>query len=326
MKNVRLRRAAFLAVTFCSFFIGGQEIASAQNKPYKSGEIFSAQTYLYGKAEFRMLVATGSGVISNFYTFKHGSEQASTFWEEVDIEVFGKNGANSWQSNIITGQGNTNLTHSEGVHQENGLGQEYHTYTVQWKPNSITWMVDGVIVRTTTGGQANLIDDPTSLRFNLWNPDAPGWVGPFDESILPVHMYVNWIKFYPWDGSSFSSTATFEDNFDFFNTSKWHKANWTFNLNQADFIPQNVTAKDGFLVISLTKDGETGYQGTPPEDVASYVLGDCNQDGAVGFLDIAPFIDVLNGTEPYLVQADCNQDGAVSFLDIFAFIEILTAT
>lgn len=322
MKNVYLLRATCLAMAVCSFLLGGPQCASAQNKAYKSGEIFTAQNYHYGKIEFRMLVATGSGVISNFFTFKNGSEQATTFWEEVDIEVFGKNGAHSWQSNIITGQGNSNLTHSEAVHQETGLGQEYHTYTVDWKPNSITWAVDGVTVRSTTGGQANDIDDPTSLRFNLWNPDIPSWVGPFDESILPVHMYVNWIKFYPWDGSSFSSTPTFEDNFDFFDTSKWQKANWTFPLNQADFIPQNVNAEDGYLVISLTKALETGYQGTPPVDLPTYPLGDCTQDGVVNFSDIPTFIEVLMaGT--FLKEADCNQDAEVTFSDIPPFIEIL---
>lgn len=306
------------------FFLGGSKFASAQNKAYKSGEIFSSQNFHYGKIEFRMLVATGSGVISNFFTFKHGSEQASTYWEEVDIEVFGKNGANSWQSNIFTGQGNTNLNRSEQVHQENGLGQEYHTYTVQWKPNSITWMVDGETVRTTIGGQANDIDDPTSLRFNLWNPDIPSWVGPFNENILPVHMYVNWIKFYPWDGSSFSSTPTFEDNFDFFDTARWHKANWTFPLNQADFIPENVNAENGYLVISLTKAAEIGYQGTPPEDRPFVLLGDCNQDGVVGFLDISPFIEALTAGDTSILEADCNQDGAVDFLDISTFIGFLT--
>lgn len=311
-------------MTVCWLFIGSSEFASAQNKPYKSGEIFSAQTYHYGKIEFRMLVATGSGVISNFFTFKHGSEQASTFWEEVDIEVFGKNGANSWQSNIITGQGNTNLIHSEGVHQKNGLGQEYHTYTVEWKPNSITWMVDGVTARTTTGGQVNDIDELTSLRFNLWNPNYPSWVGPFDENILPVHMYVNWIKFYPWDGSSFSSTPTLEDNFDIFDTSKWHKANWTFNGNQSDFIPQNVNAKDGYLVISLTKAGETGYQGTPPEDGPSYLLGDCNLDGSVNFSDIPSFITLLM-SGGFQNEADIDQNGTINFSDIPFFIALLQA-
>ena len=57
----------------------------------------------------------------------------------------------------------------------------------------------------------------------------------------------------------------------------------------------------------------------------SIMLGDCNQDGVVSFLDIAPFIDYLSSSM-LLAEADCNQDGIVSFLDIAPFIAILTAT
>ena len=56
---------------------------------------------------------------------------------------------------------------------------------------------------------------------------------------------------------------------------------------------------------------------------APFILGDCNQNGEVNFLDIAPFIEVLT-TGAYLAQADCNQNGDVAFTDIASFITILT--
>ena len=56
----------------------------------------------------------------------------------------------------------------------------------------------------------------------------------------------------------------------------------------------------------------------------SQILGDCNQDGAVNFLDISPFVSLLL-TGDFLGQADTNEDGAVTFLDISSFIELLTS-
>ena len=56
---------------------------------------------------------------------------------------------------------------------------------------------------------------------------------------------------------------------------------------------------------------------------SSLVLGDCNLDGSVNFLDISPFITLLT-TASYLEEADINQDGAVNFLDIGLFISILS--
>ena len=53
-----------------------------------------------------------------------------------------------------------------------------------------------------------------------------------------------------------------------------------------------------------------------------FLLGDCNQDGVVNFLDITPFIQIL-ATSSLLEEADCNQDGVVNFLDITPFIGIL---
>ena len=53
-----------------------------------------------------------------------------------------------------------------------------------------------------------------------------------------------------------------------------------------------------------------------------FILGDCNQDGVVNFLDINPFIGIL-ASFTFLEQADCNQDGVVTFLDIAPFIAIL---
>jgi len=54
-------------------------------------------------------------------------------------------------------------------------------------------------------------------------------------------------------------------------------------------------------------------------------LGDVNMDGAVGFLDVNPFIVVL-ASNTYLLQADCNQDGVVNFFDIAPFIAILAGS
>ena len=56
----------------------------------------------------------------------------------------------------------------------------------------------------------------------------------------------------------------------------------------------------------------------------SQILGDCNQDGAVNFLDISPFIAILSAGD-FLGQADINQDGVVDFLDIAPFIALLTS-
>ncbi len=57
---------------------------------------------------------------------------------------------------------------------------------------------------------------------------------------------------------------------------------------------------------------------------SNLLLGDCNQDGVVNFLDIAQFISSLT-TGTVLAESDINQDGLVNFLDIAPFILILSS-
>jgi len=59
--------------------------------------------------------------------------------------------------------------------------------------------------------------------------------------------------------------------------------------------------------------------------IADALLGDCNLDGVVNFLDISPFIELLF-SGAYLEEADINQDGDVNFLDISPFIDVLFTT
>ena len=247
--------------------IGFTATSTATAKPYKAAEIYSKQTYKYGRYEMRMRVAKGSGVLSTFFTYKNGSEQPGTFWEEIDIEIFGKNNATQWQSNVIIGT-NRPTTKTEGVHTTPfSMGDGYHTYVLEWTPNYIAWYVDGTQTRRITGGQfVTGLTSPQDLRFNLWAANIAEWVGPWNANILPVYQFVNYIEYKPYVAASNSFGNGWRDDFNSFDTNRWSKANWTFGENLADFDPNNVVVKNGTLVLALTREGQTGYSGTPPVD------------------------------------------------------------
>ncbi|WP_323813576.1 family 16 glycosylhydrolase [Cellvibrio sp. NN19] len=272
----------------------------AMAKPYKAAEIVSSQTYKYGRYEMRMQVAKGSGVLSTFFTYKNGSEQAGTFWEEIDIEIFGKNNATQWQSNVIIGT-NPNLSRTEGVHtMPYSLGDGYHTYVLEWTPNYIAWFVDGAEVRRITGGQfVTSLTNPQDLRFNLWAANIAEWVGPWSDAILPVYQFVNYIEYKPWVAATNSFGTGWRDDFNSFDTARWSKANWTFGDNLADFDPNNVTVKNGTLVLALTKEGQNGYSGTPPVDSGSTPAPSVFIE-AETFNEVGGGVTVANGVVGYI--------------------------
>jgi len=65
--------------------------------------------------------------------------------------------------------------------------------------------------------------------------------------------------------------------------------------------------------------------GIPDFAVPPVLLGDVNQDNAVNFLDISPFVGALAASS-FSRAADCNEDGEVNFLDIPVFITFLSGS
>ncbi len=163
----------------------------AESKDYTGSEIYTLDEFQYGKFEARIKMASGSGIVSSMFLFQEGSDiPDGRPWVEVDIESLGKN-PNSIQSNIITGKTGAQVT-SEKHHAVNpAVNEDFHTYAIEWTPNYVRWTVDGTEVRKTEGGQVSALTGTQGLRFNLWSSESAAWVGAFNDSILPVHQFIN---------------------------------------------------------------------------------------------------------------------------------------
>lgn len=258
-----MRSISLLLLALCASLAAS--LASA--KPYKGAEIYSNESYLYGRYEMRMRVAKASGVLSTFFTYKNGSEIGNTFWEEIDIEIFGKNNATQWQSNVILGSSRPTI-HTEQLHTaSHSLADAYHTYVLEWTPDYVAWFVDGVEVRRITGtSTVTSLTNAQSLRFNIWSSESAEWVGAWDDSVLPVYQFINYIDYQTYNTTTKTFAAGWRDDFNTFDTSRWSKANWSFDMNRVDFAPENALVKNGILVLALTKESAMGYTGTPPAD------------------------------------------------------------
>ncbi|MDD6091037.1 MAG: family 16 glycosylhydrolase [Hallerella succinigenes] len=266
--------------------------AVAQDKDYSGAELFTNETQMYGKYEARMMMATGSGLVSSMFLYHNDSYMGDPEpWVEVDIEILGKV-PNKFQSNIITGNAAKQIT-SEKHHDLPGNANEgYHTYGMEWTPNYVAWFIDGVQVRKTmtdsndTKNQVAALIREQGLRFNLWSSEVTSWVGEWNDAILPVHQYINWVKVYTYtpgageNGSDF--TLAWTDDFDTFDDSRWGAGNWTFDKNRVTMSPDNVTVKDGTLILSLTKAGQEGFTGVVPVDTDNTAIRKSKSVKSVG--------------------------------------------
>lgn len=240
-----------------------------------SAELYTAKSYQYGRFEARVQFAAGDGVVSSFFLWKDGSEVAGTFWNELDFEKLGADC--HLETNAF--YGNPAAVHSQKPTMTADLCGGFHTYTYEWTPEYITWLVDGVEIRREIGAAATAYADNATagmqLRLNIWPGDA-SFGGTFSPAILPVHEYVNWVQYSSYADGAF--TLEWREDFNA-NTvpAGWLTGNWGSPKNLSTHKAANVNFVNGYAVLSLTADDALGSAGATPVDT-----GDSGGTPAIG--------------------------------------------
>lgn len=235
---------------------GGEETVDNTVYDYFGAEIYTRETYKYGRFEAKMKMAYAPGCISSMFLYYNDSYMGGGKpWNELDIEVIGKN-KNGFQSNIITGSSSSKVT-SEQVHSLSyPINEDFHVYAMEWTPDYAAWFVDGNEVRRTPVGDAkaqiSALVEEQSLRFNLWASKEIAWVGQLNSKDIPVTQYIDYVKVYSYDEESKTFSELWTDDFDSFDSSRWGRGNWDMGLVTEKAL--NVVVEDGNLQLRLTKE------------------------------------------------------------------------
>lgn len=233
-----------------------QEDKTAYN--YYGAEIYTKESFKYGRFEAKMKMAYAPGCISSMFLYYNDSYMGGGKpWNELDIEVTGKNQL-GFQSNIITGTSSRKVTSEQKHSLSYAVDEDYHLYVMEWTPDYVAWLVDGNEVRRTavgdTKGQISALEETQSLRFNLWASSETGWVGKMNSKNIPITQYIDYVKVYSYDEESKSFAEAWTDDFDSFNTSRWGRGNWVMGLVTEKVA--NVVVEDGVLQLRLTKEAK----------------------------------------------------------------------
>jgi len=128
----------------------------------------------YGTISATLKTGRWAGVVTAFITM-------SDVKDEIDWEFPGANttaGQSNyfWQGVIPTGPNNGEI--------HGGLTDtysDYHTYTIDWQPDTLTWSIDGKVVRTlqktatvNSSGIANYPSTPSRVQLSLWPAGIAG--------------------------------------------------------------------------------------------------------------------------------------------------------
>jgi beta-glucanase (GH16 family) len=143
--------------------------------------------YTTGFYSVSMKPAKKSGVISSFFVW-NGSP-----WNEIDIEFLGKDTTKVQFNYYTEGQGGHEYLYDLGF----DASEEFHEYSFDWAPDSITWYVDGkAVYRATDNTPAKGVY--TRLMMNVWNGTGDSfdqWAGAFSGTDLPVAAQYSWIAY-----------------------------------------------------------------------------------------------------------------------------------
>ena len=182
---------------------------------YTSARLLTSATFTqaYGRFEARMKIPRGQGLWPAFWML--GNNIGSVGWPtsgEIDImENVG------FEPSTVHG-----TIHGPGYSGGGGIGAGYtlpggqvfadafHTFTVDWEPNAITWYVDGTQYSRKTpadlGGRTWVFDHPFFIIMNV--AVGGNWPGsPNASTVFPQTLTVDYVRVYAFTGGGGGATG-----------------------------------------------------------------------------------------------------------------------
>ena len=232
---------------------------------FYGAELTGLEKFKYGRFEARMKMAATSGTVSSMFLYYNESYlKKEEPWNEIDIEILGKD-PTKWQSNIITREGDPTIsktTTSEVIHPFNyDATNEFHLYAIIWTPEYIAWEVDSVEVRRDTlgmsrgthadGDQVKFMTEEQTLRFNLWSSNTTSWVGKFTPENLPIEQHIDYVRVYSYNEGTKDFTLSWQDDFDgvALDYSRWSEGNW--EMERVQYRDLNIRVENGYAKLRL---------------------------------------------------------------------------
>lgn len=182
---------------------------------YTSARILTADrfTQAYGRFEARLKIPRGQGIWPAFWML--GNDIGTVGWPnsgEIDImENVGREPGTVHGS--LHGPGYSGGNPLGGQYTLPGgraLADDYHTFAVDWAPDSITWYIDGIQYSRKTpadaGGNRWVFDHPFFMILNV--AVGGNWPGsPDGSTAFPQTMTIDYVRVYSWTTGGGGTTS-----------------------------------------------------------------------------------------------------------------------
>ena len=192
-----------------------------ETKQYTSARLNSKFAFTYGRVDVRAKLPSGNGTWPAIWTLGKNINEDGAYWDnegfgtatwpacgEIDIMEHGLGAVNHTSSAIHTpsSSGNTVNTESQLI---SDVANDFHVYSVNWSPNQITFLVDGVGFYTYNPAVKNGSTWPFDLeQYLILNIAMGGIAGTIDPTFTQSSMVIDYVKVY----QNVLSTDEFDKN------------------------------------------------------------------------------------------------------------------
>lgn len=182
-----------------------------ETKEYTSARLNSKFAFTYGRVDVRAKLPFGDGTWPAIWTLGKNINEDGGYWDnqgfgtvtwpacgEIDIMEHGLGDTNHVSSALHTPcEGCSGATMNYQSYVLNDVANEFHVYSVNWSPNQITFLIDGVGFYTYN---PEVKDDATWPFYNdqylLLNIAMGGVSGAIDPNFVQSDMVIDYVRVY----------------------------------------------------------------------------------------------------------------------------------
>jgi beta-glucanase (GH16 family) len=161
-------------------------------------------SFEYGEIEARIWEPAGSGLCTQFWLLGDSATLGPDCWPtcgEIDAhEAIGNTPQIAYAFLHGPSPDPGSQEYSAAVNSALPLTSGFHTYGLIWRPNLLTWTIDGVRYATAT---PKSLTQGSSWVFNdhtfhvVLDLAVGGWPGaPTPSTVFPARMYIDWVRVY----------------------------------------------------------------------------------------------------------------------------------
>lgn len=194
-----------------------------QTKEYTSARLNSKFAFTYGRVDVRAKLPAGDGTWPAIWTLGKNINEVGAYWSnqygtvnwpacgEIDIMEHGLHSTNEVSVALHTPSSSGNTMNTQ-THMLADVANDFHTYSMNWSPDQITFLIDEEIIYTYKPSVQNSSTWPFDQdQYLLLNIAMGGFAGTIDPNFTQSNMIIDYVRVY--QNTSLSTEDTLASRF-----------------------------------------------------------------------------------------------------------------